>query len=268
MEASPYLETSYYFNKGDEISFKIKITYNGTTGSNVEAISVNVTSRWLVLSNPVAHEFTSTSLDNQVATYAKDTLTATSSFYGNVTGTVKDNVTPLSSLSLDITANATFESNDVIITSVQSTPIVYAVFPEVNVSRDHSNSECHELNKYNYYELTFSIIPSLYLVVDVYGSLGMKMSISLPVLNYSLLVELTTNVENYVFMEIKNATISFIGYDGGGEAIAHSSQGNGETDQVVINFGYITVGNFPLVFFNSLTRSIYLHIKLFRFPKC
>lgn len=217
VEASPYLETSYYFNKGDEISFKIKITYNGTTGSNVEAISVNVTSRWLVLSNPVAHEFTSTSLDNQVATYAKDTLTATSSFYGNVTGTVKDNVTPLSSLSLDITANATFESNDVIITSVQSTPIVYAVFPEVNVSRDHSN------------------------IVDVYGSLGMKMSISLPVLNYSLLVELTTNVENYVFMEIKNATISFIGYDGSGEAIAHSSQGNGETDQVVINFGYITI---------------------------
>ena len=68
----------------------------------------------------------------------------------------------------------------------------------------------------------------------------------LPALNYSLMVELTTNIEELVFMRIKSATVTHKGSAIGGLADPvqkdYSSQLNNEIDRHTIDFGNITVG--------------------------
>ena len=74
----------------------------------------------------------------------------------------------------------------------------------------------------------------------------MEHNIVLPELNYTLLVELTTNIEDYIFMEIKNVQVALkgttvISKNGTGSPKYFSSQENSENDRVEIDFGYVTV---------------------------
>ena len=67
----------------------------------------------------------------------------------------------------------------------------------------------------------------------------------LPLLNYHLLVELTTNVECFVFMEINNVVVNRgngITYDGSDTPVNYKSENsNGLVDRVIIDFGNISV---------------------------
>ena len=78
------------------------------------------------------------------------------------------------------------------------------------------------------------------------------MTMVLPSLNFSLVVEFTTNIEEYVFMTIDNAEVISIG-----DAVkAHdkqspfpvinkySSLGNSEMDRYTLDFGNISVSYF------------------------
>ena len=75
-----------------------------------------------------------------------------------------------------------------------------------------------------------------------------NMNIKFPKLNYSLLTELTTNIEDFVFMQIANVTLknkgNLVTYNGSATPVYYSSQNNGENDRVVIDFGYVKVRKF------------------------
>ena len=80
-------------------------------------------------------------------------------------------------------------------------------------------------------------------VMTIYDSLDMVMNLKLPKLNYTLMVELTTNIEDFVFMSVENVHVTDNGITYNGSAIptTYSSQGNTEVDRVTIDFGYVTV---------------------------
>ena len=73
----------------------------------------------------------------------------------------------------------------------------------------------------------------------------MKMSMLLPHLNYSLMVELTTNIEQYIFMELKNVQVASQGAavqsSQSPKTTYFSSQLSNEMDRVTIDFGNISV---------------------------
>ena len=90
------------------------------------------------------------------------------------------------------------------------------------------------------YLITFSL-PA----VANYHSTNFSMKIDLPKLNYSLLAELTTNIEDFIFMEIQNVRVANKGsnvfYNGTAVPQYHSTNKDGKNDRVVIDFGYIRV---------------------------
>jgi len=91
-------------------------------------------------------------------------------------------------------------------------------------------------------------------VTSVYNEINMVMTMVLPVLNYSLFVEVTTNIEDYVFMSISSLNARTIG-----NAVEidlanikknqYSSQGNSEIDRFTIDFGNVSVSYVYLLIF-------------------
>lgn len=78
----------------------------------------------------------------------------------------------------------------------------------------------------------------------MYDQLDMNMHLSLPRLNYSLSIELTTNIEEYVFMSIENVVVTVdtgVIFNGSTTPKSFSSQGNEEIDRVTIDLGFINV---------------------------
>lgn len=225
VSAIPYLSTSYYFNRNEAITFQIRLEYNNTGYSgDITDIRVEITSEWLDLSkgSTVQGDF-SDAIDGTsnapIFNHAKLQANA-NPVVGNVTGIVKPGVGPLSSLTLKLKVNATYDSNEIYVSDGVSSPTVYAVFPEINITRSVTKE------------------------MAVYEEFTMNMNIVLPVLNYTLLVELTTNIEDYVFMElqsIQKTTGAAINFNGTGDIKQYSSLENSEMDRVEIDFGYITI---------------------------
>ena len=80
--------------------------------------------------------------------------------------------------------------------------------------------------------------------VSVYGTKNFSMSITFPKLNYSLFAELTSNIEDFIFMEITGVTVrkdSNVHYNGTATPQYFSTKNNGKNDRVLVNFGYIKV---------------------------
>ena len=134
ISATPYLTDTYYFNKGDQITFNVKMLYNGT-GGDIDTIKLKVSSTWLTFHScePV---FTVCTAEG--ATFDRAVLFGGETAYGNVTVIVKSSIGPLSQLDIELTANATFSSGEIYIPAVKSTPTVFAVFPGINVTREHN----------------------------------------------------------------------------------------------------------------------------------
>lgn len=139
ISAIPYLQDTYYFNKGEEIVFKVTVKYNAsiTSGVNVTNIQVNVSSLWLDIQSGKRIEFDSVDDAGLPAEYifSKATLKSSESFYGNITCKVKDTIQPLSALYILLNAQGSYDGNDVVIDGEKSNPVVYGVFPEVNLTR-------------------------------------------------------------------------------------------------------------------------------------
>ena len=61
---------------------------------------------------------------------------------------------------------------------------------------------------------------------------------------------MTTNIEDYIFMEIKNVSVTNdpqVKFNGSDSSVLYSSQNNGENDRAAIDLGYVTVINLYLV---------------------
>lgn len=72
-----------------------------------------------------------------------------------------------------------------------------------------------------------------------------SMRIAFPKLNYSLFVELTTNIEDFIFMIIQDVKVSKeanIQYNGTATPQYFSTNADGKNDRVVIDFGFVRVG--------------------------
>ena len=85
----------------------------------------------------------------------------------------------------------------------------------------------------------------MFSAVNVYGTTNFSMKIEFPKLNYSLLAELTTNIEDFVFMEVQNVRIvnkgANVHYNGSATPQYYSTNNDGKYDRVVIDFGYLRV---------------------------
>ena len=71
------------------------------------------------------------------------------------------------------------------------------------------------------------------------------MNILVPQLNFTLLAEITTNIEDFVFMSISNVKLktgSDVRYNGSSSFDFYSSQGSSNFDRASVDLGFITVG--------------------------
>ena len=110
------------------------MSYNGS-GIEVRTIRVKVSSTWLTFHScePV---FTVCTAEG--ATFDRAVLFGGETAYGNVTVIVKSSIGPLSQLDIELTANASYSSGEIYIPVVKSTPTVFAVFPDINITREHN----------------------------------------------------------------------------------------------------------------------------------
>ena len=78
-----------------------------------------------------------------------------------------------------------------------------------------------------------------------YDKKNFSMLIEFPKLNYSLLAELTTNIQDFIFMEIQDVQVknkgSNVHYNGTATPTYYSTNNDGKKDRVVIDFGYLRV---------------------------
>eukprot|EP00111_Clytia_hemisphaerica_P018515 TCONS_00054793-protein len=226
VSASPFLTNSYYFDRNELITFKIRMAYNGSTGTSYTAVKVLITSDWIDLTKttPVPDQFDSQKQAGDGIELTVNTLAANEVKIANVSGIVKPGIGPLSRLELKMSVSGNQDINNFAGTEFVSSPTVFGVFPDVNVTGLSSGQ------------------------ATVHSDVSMEMSMILPALNYSLLVELTTNIEDLIFMKIKSATVSHKGSAIGSNLASpvqkdYSSQMNNEIDRLTIDFGNITVGD-------------------------
>lgn len=213
--AVPFLTNSYYFNRNELITFKIRMSCNGS-GSYTN-LKLNITSDWIDLSKGSVNKdmFDTGSITGNAAILGENSLTTDQVIIANVSGVVKDNIEPLTTLELKI--ELTGDSN--VAGQYTSHPTVYGVFPEVNTTGNSAEPK------------------------NVYSTINMTMHVKLPVMTTTVLIELTTNIEDYIFMEIQNVVVNK------GSAIPKAAtptyfRHDGiESDRVEIDFGNITIAD-------------------------
>lgn len=224
--AVPQLSTTYYFNKNEKIVFQVKAMNNDST-YDISSVVVTASSVWLKLENlnltvgNANERFQDSKITGGVAEFKATKIDKNKKFVmAEITGVVKEGVTPLANLNLDLNMTYAINSQTKTLNGFKSSPIVYGVFPEVNVTR-------------------YAMSAATYDDIDV------NMKMQLPLLNYRLLIELTTNVECFVFMEVKDVVVNIgngIKIGGTKNPVFHKSEkSNGLNDRAVIDFGNISV---------------------------
>eukprot|EP00795_Rhopilema_esculentum_P000962 gene962-10728_t len=219
----PKISTQFYYNIGEQIKYTITLSHNvslsAITASNV---IIRITSDYLQLTTDgLSSNKDGLTIAESMSASNTLTVTMTSDFVAgkkyeaNITTTVKQTIGPLSNLKLSAELNATGDIH----LKATSSPVLFAVYPKVNLTRTESGA------------------------VANYHSTNFTMKIDLPKLNYSLLAELTTNIEDFIFMEIQNVRVANKGsnvfYNGTAVPTYHSTNSDGKNDRAVIDFGYI-----------------------------
>eukprot|EP00112_Aurelia_sp_Birch-Aquarium-sp1_P002282 Seg1249.10 transcript_id=Seg1249.10/GoldUCD/mRNA.D3Y31 product="hypothetical protein" protein_id=Seg1249.10/GoldUCD/D3Y31 len=234
----PLLTTKFYYDIGDQIIYTISLSHNSSLSAvPVSDVKINITSDYLSLSAAGIQKtktgaFTaSEAMNGQTLELSLNgaAFGSSDSYTANVTTTVKNTIGPLSNLKLTAVLNATADVH----LKKTSSPVIYAVYPKVNLTR-------------------FETGP-----VTVYGTTNFSMKLEFPKLNYSLLAELTTNIEDFVFMEVQSVRIvnkgANVHYNGTASPQYYSTNNDGKYDRVVIDFGYLrnneATGNTMEIFF-------------------
>ena len=102
VSASPFLTNSYYFDRNELITFKIRMAYNGSTGDPYKNVKVLITSDWIDLTKttPVLDQFTSQQAVGDGVELTVAELNSNAVKIANVSGIVKPGIGPLSRLEL------------------------------------------------------------------------------------------------------------------------------------------------------------------------
>lgn len=135
--ASPFLTNSYYFDRNEYVTFKVRMAFNGTTGATYSSLKLTITSEWLDLKEGSINkdQFTSGTKQGSSVVLTKDTLTQNEVVIANISGVVKPSIGPLARLELKLLLNASQADGDTVQNSeFVSSPTVFGVFPEVNVT--------------------------------------------------------------------------------------------------------------------------------------
>ncbi|XP_057302670.1 uncharacterized protein LOC130636841 [Hydractinia symbiolongicarpus] len=213
---------SSYIDTNDEVKFHMQLVYNITMGATLSA-TLTVSSSLLKVIDcnakgwPVYLHFDGIMI--------KSSIEAGSTYNANFTTRIKENVQPYSRLIVDIEAVFFYTGFDYETKFYKSTPIVRAAVPSIKFGELIGNN------------------------VSVNAQFVMTIEIILPLLPaFTLRSEITTDIEDYVFMSIDNVTVSFIGSGiklNGSQVVKNSSiQGYGNIDIVkgaTIDFGNVQV---------------------------
>ena len=139
ISAIPKLTTTYYFKENDLITFQLKAK-NNDSSKTISNIVLKISSVWLTLTNANitvgTERFDSTNgIVSNIASFSKSTLASGKTLTAEIDGRVKVGITPLANLNLELNATYTIDSTNKLSAGVKSSPIVYGVFPEVNVTK-------------------------------------------------------------------------------------------------------------------------------------
>ena len=157
MAIKPNLASQYYFGVGDTIVFNMELKHNASaTAEPVNTLIIVLVSTYLsfTTSSVEAGFLTGTGLSatknavgEGVSLTVSGTFTSSHILSANITTTVKNSIGPLSNLVLNARLTATETgSGDAVSYNKSSEPVVYAVFPTVNLTRDTSAGKFIALN--------------------------------------------------------------------------------------------------------------------------
>ncbi|XP_067040650.1 uncharacterized protein [Acropora muricata] len=227
----PLVQNITYYNTGDKIKFRFNLTHNqsAVTADMTQQIKVELSSQFL---SPDVNLLSSAAVSN--VTYNASAVSfyiATLNKMDEVSITfdaiVRDSIQPLANLYFTALVWGKDSSNrDWYSGPVSSQPTQYAVFPTVVLKR----------TSYEY--------------LWVSNTTGYSMEITLPKLNFSLLVEITTNINDFSFMEISNVRLRSVG-DGiratgsntkPNPSVSYdSSKASPFSDSAILDFGNLTM---------------------------
>lgn len=229
----PLVYNVTYYNPGDRITFLLNLTHNQSVSIDMsQKIKVEISSQYLApvsgsitvqAGNVSGQGYNSSALSFNIATLnSADEVSVT------FDATVKDSIQPLTNLYFTalVWGQDTGNNNNYYYGQVSSVPTQYAVFPTVVLTR----------TSYDY--------------LSVGKTTGYSMTITLPKLNFSLLVEITTNINDFSFMELHNVKVKSVGSniktaDSGSSpnplVIYDSSEGVDFNDRATLDFGNLTI---------------------------
>ncbi|KAL9974032.1 hypothetical protein ACROYT_G020561 [Oculina patagonica] len=231
---NPVIHNVTYYNIGDTISFQLNLTHNQSVAvdlkNNLKVVLWSqflepVQNSWSVLAGVGSitggPQFNSSAISFDVTTLGSADLVSVT-FGAKVT----DSIQPLSNLYFAVLVTGQDGGGDNYhYGPAPSQPTLYAVFPTVSMTR----------NSYSY--------------LWVSNTTGYTMTITMPHLDFSLLVEISTNINDFSFMELHNVQVKSVGSNvktsGGGIPAAPVSYDSSDeapfNDRAVLDFGNLTV---------------------------
>ena len=131
------MTNSYYFDRNEYVTFKVRMAFNGSGGATYSQLKLNITSEWLDLEQGTINkdQFDSSEISGATMILSKNSLLANEVAIANVSGVVKPNIGPLARLELKLKLSAVQDGGDTIEgDEYVSSPTIYGVFPDVNVT--------------------------------------------------------------------------------------------------------------------------------------
>jgi len=234
VDFNPVVQNVTYYNTGDQITFRLNLTHNQSAVADLtQNLKVVLWSQYLT---PVAN-----SLQAQAGSFSGEAFNASAiSFDITALGqsdvlsvtfdaTVTAHIYPLANLYFNVLVwGQDGSSNNFYYGPVPSQPTLYAVFPTVSLTR----------TSYSY--------------LWVGNTTGYSMAITMPKLDFSLLVEISTNINDFSFMDLHNVQVKSVGSNiqtnpGGATPSLVVSYDSSEeapfNDRAVLDFGNLTVSD-------------------------
>lgn len=221
----PIVYNVTYYNMGDSMSFQLNLTHNQSAATVDLKKSLKVV-LWSQYLEPVSNSLSVLAGNISGAQYNSSAISfdVSSLDSGDLVSitfeaTVKDSIQPLSNLYFAVLVTGQDDGNvNYHYGPAPSQPTQYAVFPTVSLTR----------TSYSY--------------LWIGDTTGYTMTVHLPKLNFSLLVEITTNINDFSFMELHNVQVKNAG---GGISNAVASYDSSDevnfNDRAVLDFGNLTV---------------------------
>ena len=112
------------------------MAFNGSTGNQYKNLVLTITSEWLDLEQGTINQdqFDSSEKSGVSMILRKTTLTGNEVAIANVSGVVKPNIGPLARLELKLKLSGEQDWDTIEGDEYVSSPTIYGVFPEVNVT--------------------------------------------------------------------------------------------------------------------------------------